>query len=381
MIKMTGVAILFGPTACNTISKKDKKNFYITGWLKKNHNQNNYSVAVIDLETGIPFFIPQQHYIHSILATPKDPNIVMALGKGAKHFSLIDLNTRQVLKTISSPEGTVLGGHGCIDDNNQAYVSAWKMSSTASNGIILKVNLDTGTIINQFPSYGCSPHELLITDDRQLLVLNSGEGFKNSKGVKFKCQKQDGFSVLSQICLKDLGKLKQKITFNSKEGHVAGHMINSGNGHVFFGYRNFEQDKKNGDRQPSGFYLDKSLNVQLFKAPPTKGKTFLSLATDKTNNLVIATEPTLDKVSIFDSNNHTLLDEVGFEYPQSIVKSSTSDQYYICGAKGLAKLNLKTKKINYIYSINPNYKKLVDHEFLFKNKTASDICGSHAIII
>jgi uncharacterized protein len=149
---------------------------------------------------------------HGVCVDPKDASRAVVFEKRGPGGALVDLRRSVRLTRIPPTAGRHFYGHAAYV-NDGAELLVVESDVVTRQGVVTVRDARTFAAVAEFPSFGHSPHDCLLLDDRKTLVLTNGGGTLESNeppSVVF-------VDVATQA-------LKEKVTFGDPKinaGHVA----------------------------------------------------------------------------------------------------------------------------------------------------------------
>jgi hypothetical protein len=124
--------------------------------------------SAMEAETNLPF------RGHGLVLDPRNSNraLIMARRPGTEAI-LVDLPSGKILRTWQSEEDRHFYGHACFSADGKAVFTTENDIDTG-DGIISVRDASDFSVLDEYPSYGIGPHELLMMPDGHTLVVANG---------------------------------------------------------------------------------------------------------------------------------------------------------------------------------------------------------------
>ncbi|MDG2174798.1 MAG: DUF1513 domain-containing protein [Gammaproteobacteria bacterium] len=174
--------LLSWPTVVAASNKNTGKPLFLSA---ASDGDDRHWVIGFSTETGIT----KQVFKHQLPARAHHIAVHEALGvylviarRPGRYLWAGDLATGKHLNTINVPDDRHLYGHGVFTNNGKNFYTtenAWKLINGDSGRVVTwqaDRRGDTFTLerLEEYPSYGTGPHELLLKPDQQTLVVANG---------------------------------------------------------------------------------------------------------------------------------------------------------------------------------------------------------------
>lgn len=138
--------------------------------------RNVFSSLDLDDPSSNPRLTVLDFYGHGLAIDPLDPNRVAVFEKKGDGACLIDLATREVIAPIETSADREFYGHGAFSAGGDVLFATESIASSRYRGVIVVRDAKTMQELGEFPSYGASPHDVVLRDGGKTLVVTNGGG-------------------------------------------------------------------------------------------------------------------------------------------------------------------------------------------------------------
>jgi hypothetical protein len=165
-------------------------------WLLANHGEvyggsrrvlapaNPSEVVAHNPQTGEIIRLQVPFYGHEVVAHPLKTNLAFTCHKWGKSAALVDFKAKKILHIIEAPERTRFFGHAAwSSDGKKIFVSAHNDASQM--GTILVYSSEELKLDSQWSTGAMFPHQIRLSGDHELLVLNQGNHVTSRKGSTY----------------------------------------------------------------------------------------------------------------------------------------------------------------------------------------------------
>jgi hypothetical protein len=254
------------------------------------------STVFTNLKTGETRFLPGINSAHSVVAVRSSkarPRLVV-IPKHAKQAIIIDPFEGRVLANFNSTKDRDFFGHGTCSEDGQ-FIFCSESAKDRPDGLISVRNSVDGKLVDQFPSYGQNPHEMMMLNrDKTLLVANAGPlDYDTSRDGRER-------TSMAFIDLKS-GKLDQRLLSKTPNVKLA-HFARTQSGQIFVGgVPGTNKDKTPARVMTSNGKDDlQELPIPRIVNQVLANETLSVVANDK---IVAASMPFCDRVLVWDTQS------------------------------------------------------------------------------
>ncbi len=140
--------------------------------------KTKYVLAVIDLDTlqPEPALCEMSFLGHGISIDPVAPDHAAIFEKKGPGACYVDLERRRVVQRITTAKNRHFYGHGAYSRDGALLYAAEALLEDAYKGMLVVRDGRTFERLGEFPSYGTAPHDCLLIDDGNTLVITNGGG-------------------------------------------------------------------------------------------------------------------------------------------------------------------------------------------------------------
>ena len=135
----------------------------------------NYVFSTVDLHSRQHSLISMDFLPHGIALNPKQTEQLLVCEKIGPGAALIDIKSSRVLETVTTDPARLFYGH-CAFSKDGKLIYTTETYRDSLKGTIVVRELESQTVIGEFPSYGQSPHECFLIDDGKVMVVTNGGG-------------------------------------------------------------------------------------------------------------------------------------------------------------------------------------------------------------
>ncbi len=151
-----------------------------TAYVDPSTGAQHHSFDVVDLDRDDLRRIPLDFLPHVFTTKPGARHVAAVFEKRGPGAALLDLAAMRSLGKIKARAGRLYYGHGVFSrEGDQLFVVEIDRETRAG---VVSVRETTGyKEVDQFPTYGESPHDCVPIDDGKVLVITNGGGAIGSK--------------------------------------------------------------------------------------------------------------------------------------------------------------------------------------------------------
>ncbi len=328
---------LLGSSPYSFAQNTQKNEIFLGGgkFLDPKTNSTQHVFTVLDLVSGGKNIINTDFLPHGISLKPDAPGTLAVFEKKGSHACEIDLLTQEKTRVIRTDPKRYFYGHGAYSLDSQllycteTYLDGYK-------GIIAVRDAKTYQYLGEFPSYGKEPHECVLIDNGNTLVVTNGGGAMNGTAPS-----------VTYIDIKSEKLLEQVELTNSR--------INTG--HLAIG-----QDKSlvvvSAPRaglsasELGGVSIRSDGEILSSIIEPTevtsrmKGEA-LSVVIHEAKKIAAVTHPSGNMVTFWSMSDNKLLNSIEFEKPRGVAITSAQDAFVISYGKGakVVEVDVNTLKV------------------------------------
>lgn len=273
------------------------------------NNNNNY-VCIFDLNGNIKFNIRLSFRGHSF-AYNKFNNHLIVFGRRPSFLtSVVNLNNGNKILDINSIKNRHFYGHGCFS-HCYNYLITTENDFKNHNGIISIRDVNNNyKLIKEFNSYGKGPHEILLLNNKNIIVVANGGIKTHPKTARKKLNIHNMESNISFIDF-DNGKLLEQYKLKDQYQSIR-HITVSKNNDVYFSTQ--YQSKINDSKKIVG--VVRSNKIELFDIENKfleKFKNYSgSVKFDEVNNLLVVSHPRGNRLSFWDAKKKVFIKTIKF---------------------------------------------------------------------
>lgn len=150
----------------------------IGGGAYKDKRKTKYVLAVVDLDTlqPKPELAEMSFLGHGISIDPAAPDHAAVFEKKGPGACYVDMKRRRVVQRISTDKNRHFYGHGAYSRDGSLLYAAEALLEDAYKGMLVVRDGRTFKRLGEFPTYGTAPHDCLLVDDGNTLVVTNGGG-------------------------------------------------------------------------------------------------------------------------------------------------------------------------------------------------------------
>ena len=284
-----------------------------------NPQTTKFVLSIFDMAMARPRLIELSFLAHGIVFDPHDSQRLLMFEKIGPGACEVNLRNAAVTRMLRPHPERNFYGHGEFSrDGSLLYSTETYIKS--SKGVIAIRDAKSLELLDEFPSYGDSPHDCHLIDDGEVMVISNGGGTMESGHAP--C-----------ICYVDVAsrKLLEKVEPSAK--HInTGHLECNGNGNlvvVSAPRKGLEQSGLGGVSIRNG----KHKKLVTMSKPGAiisrmKGEA-LSLSIHEANHIVGVTHPDGDMVTFWSVESGALLKTIDLSKPRGISQSTSQDRFII----------------------------------------------------
>ncbi len=138
--------------------------------------RNVFSTLDLDDASAHPRITVLDFYGHGVALDPLDAKRIAVFEKKGDGACLIDLGTREVIAPIETHPDREFYGHGAFSSEGDVLFTTESIVSKRYKGVIVVRDARTMQELGEFPSYGASPHDIVLRDGGKTLVVTNGGG-------------------------------------------------------------------------------------------------------------------------------------------------------------------------------------------------------------
>lgn len=177
-----------------------------------------YWVGIVDLDDELPKVrtISDIHFFgHGVSPNPVKPGAAVIFEKHGKGCAEVDLRQARTLRKIETVRGREFYGHGAFTpDGKTLYATETIIGDNSYQGVVAIRDGESFDLMGNFPTFGIAPHDCILIDDGNTLVITNGGGPLGNE------------NELPSVTYVDVPtqSLKKKLTFPTREinaGHLA----------------------------------------------------------------------------------------------------------------------------------------------------------------
>ncbi len=138
-----------------------------------------FTLDVADLDAGEIRRIPLGFLAHGFTTDPTRPHLAVVTEKKGPGAALVDLREGRAVGLLKTRAGRAFYGHGSYSAaGDVVYVVETEL---ATRGGLLSVrDAKTFAVLEEFPTFGASPHDCALVDEGKTLVVTNGGGPEGS---------------------------------------------------------------------------------------------------------------------------------------------------------------------------------------------------------
>ena len=296
--------------------------------------ENQFAFSILNLTTRQHQLIPLTFLVHGIALNPKHPEQMIVCEKIGPGAAMIDVDTRQVLETISTDSKRLFYGH-CAFAKDGHYFYTTETYRDSFKGVVVIRDIETLKAIGEFPTYGQSPHECFLIDNGQTMVVTNGGG--NIQGDK---------PNVSYIDIASQQLIRQEHVTNR---HInAGHLALSEEGHLIVvsaPRAGLNEDKLGGiSIQPAGKTM-RSVTSPKKVVSNMKGEA-LSVAVYK--DVALVTHPNGNMITFWSMKDRRLLNKIDLPGPRGVTLTRNEHYFVVSFSNNASVLLVDTKSLEIV---------------------------------
>lgn len=137
----------------------------------------HHLLAVAERPEVTPRLIPMPMRGHALLLDPRHPDHVLMIARRPGTLAVrVDMAQGKLLQQWKAEEDRHFFGHACLSpDGRQVFVAENNIDT--GQGVISRRDADSFQVLNEFPSHGIGPHEILLMPDGRTLAVANGDIF------------------------------------------------------------------------------------------------------------------------------------------------------------------------------------------------------------
>lgn len=138
--------------------------------------QMRHYLAMLDMdEPGAEATsIPLSFLAHGITQSPHEPQQYVLFEKRGPGSCVVDLATKEVVRTIEAGKGRHFYGHGVFSADGSLLFCTESDAADGHRGYVAVRDAKDYTLLGDFPSYGRAPHDCMLHGDGATLVIANG---------------------------------------------------------------------------------------------------------------------------------------------------------------------------------------------------------------
>ncbi|MEL7151591.1 MAG: DUF1513 domain-containing protein [Pseudomonadota bacterium] len=133
-----------------------------------------YALMGLDTAGGITFQVPLPGRGHAAAAHPEQAEVVAIARRPGTFAKVIDCATGTIRQTLNAPDGRHFYGHGTFSADGTLLFTTENETATGQGRIGVWDRGQSYTRIEELPSHGIGPHEILRRPDGTLAIANGG---------------------------------------------------------------------------------------------------------------------------------------------------------------------------------------------------------------
>lgn len=334
------------------VGRMSRKGYVLGGGGFVSEGTQHYVLALLNLDAELPKaeVIPLSFLGHGISFHPTQRFRAAVFEKKGPGACLVDLEQRQVVRPIVSPPARRFYGHGAYSADGLLLYATESLVNQAFAGVLSVRDAETLRELGTVPTHGCSPHDCLLIDEGKTLVVSNGGGPLD--GGDPPC-----------VCYVELltGKLLDKVVLDSPL-HNTGHIALSARGDLAIISAPREGLPSPNEQLGALSIRPVGEDVLTVKRPGSvvqrmRGET-LSLTILEAAQLVIATNPFGNLVSMWNLRDGTFAAKLELEGPRGVCQSLDKEWFLISHIENksvaLTAYSAATRK-PVGFAINPSY--------------------------
>ena len=248
---------------------------------------------------------------HQVFKHPFKPLICVVGRRPGRYLLLVHTNTGELIQTITPSQGHHFYGHGLFSHDGRYLVTTENHIATGEGRINVRDSETGFSIVKQYSSGGIGPHEIkLMPDGKTLVVANGGIKTHPDKGR----EKLNLDTMRPSLAYIDMlsGQLLEEYALPEYLHQLSIRHIDVNQHDQVVVAMQYQGDKT--DQVPLLATHRRGQEIRPLKAPVN---TYLamkhycgSVCFGATGNIAAATSPKGDRVTIWDINKETLVDEL-----------------------------------------------------------------------
>lgn len=135
-------------------------------------------VGIVDLDSPAPEVrtIDDIHFFgHGVSPNPVKPRTAVIFEKHGKGCAEVDLKDARTLRKIETVRGREFYGHGAFTpDGKTLYATETVVGDRSYDGVVAVRDGESFELKGTFPTYGVKPHDCLLIDGGETLVITNG---------------------------------------------------------------------------------------------------------------------------------------------------------------------------------------------------------------
>jgi hypothetical protein len=293
--------------------------------------QVQFFVGLVDLDADTPKaqVIENIGFLgHGFSPNPVNPSTAIVCEKHGPGCCEIDLVKRKVLRRIKTVPGREFYGHGAFTpDGKTFYATEANTGDNSYDGVLAVRDGESFELRpEKFPTHGVSPHDCILVDDGDTLVVTNGGGPVDNA---------DEPAGIAYVNVRT-GEARRKLKF--KDGKInAGHIAITGKGELVCvsaprdGIPQHKDGAPNPEWRGAITFYDPHKDRLVTADDPIRAKMrgeTLSVAIHEPSMVVAATNPSGDLITFWDFHTGKLVHHIEgeFKWPRGI--SLTLDGNY-----------------------------------------------------
>lgn len=296
------------------------------GFVREGTTQHVLAIVNLDAESPKAELVPLSFLGHGISFDPTSRFRAAVFEKKGPGACLVDLRERAVIRPIVSPENRRFYGHGAYSADGRLIYATESLIHDDFAGVLSVRDAVSLREIGTVSTYGTSPHDCLLIDEGKTLVVSNGGGPLD--GGDPPC-----------VCYIEIatGKLLDKVVLDSPL-HNTGHIALSARGDLAI-ISAPREGLPSPNEQPGALSIRPvGEAVMTVKKPGSvvqrmKGET-LSLTILESAQIVIATNPFGNLVSMWNLRDATYVGKLELEAPRGICQSLDKEWFLVSHVEG-----------------------------------------------
>lgn len=308
----------------------NRRGYAIGGGAYERDGQRHFVLAVIDLDAKKPTpdpialpFLP-----HGLAIDPRDGCRAVVFEKKGPGAAVVDLyRPRSITRSIETDPGRRFYGHGAFSVDGSSLFATEACLDDALAGVLVVRDAKSFEELGIVPTGGASPHDCELRDEGRTLVVTNGGGPFDAPGT-------GGSVAYIDVAT---GKIHELVPIPD-ERFNAGHLMTSARGDL--AVVSAPRDALPKGFPPLGAVILRPSGgaARAMTTPPDVvarmlGET-LSVYLDAEHDVVLATHPLGNCVTVWRLSDGTWLETLEVQDPRGVARSLDGEAYLISHAQG-----------------------------------------------